>query len=60
MIGRTSVSLAANTLRTAGLIRYRRGHTRLLNIDGLRESACECYAAIKAHGERLPGPRCQG
>ena len=59
-VRRTSVSLVANTLQTAGLIRYRRGHIRLLNIEGLRESACECYATIKAHGERLLDPRSQG
>jgi len=59
-VRRTSVSLVANTLQTAGLIRYRRGHIRLLNIEGLRESACECYATIKAHGERLLDSRSQG
>jgi CRP-like cAMP-binding protein len=58
-VRRTSVSLVAHTLQMAGFIRYRRGHIRLLNIDGLKESACECYATIKAHGERLLGRRSQ-
>jgi len=52
-VRRPSVSLVANTLQKAGLIRYRRGHIRLLDIEGLKEGACECYATVKAHYERL-------
>jgi CRP-like cAMP-binding protein len=54
-VGRTSVTLIANTLQTAGLIRYRRGHVQIVNLDGLRDCACECYATLKAHGDRLLG-----
>jgi hypothetical protein len=55
MIGvrRTSVSLIASTLQTAGLIRYRRGHIRILNVDALNESACECYETGNAHHDLL-------
>ena len=43
-VRRTSVSIVANTLQQAGLIKYKRGNIRVLNLEGLRESACECYA----------------
>jgi hypothetical protein len=46
----------ANTLQQAGLIRYRRGHIRVLNLDGLRENACECYETVRALSDRLIGP----
>jgi hypothetical protein len=52
-VRRTSVSLVANTLQQAGLIKYRRGHIRLLNVPGVQESACECYETVKAHSDRL-------
>ncbi len=45
-VGRTSVSLVANTFQQAGMIRYSRGMIEIRNLAGLRESACECYAAI--------------
>jgi CRP-like cAMP-binding protein len=46
-VRRTSVSMIAHGLQERGLIRYRRGHISLENIDGLRELACECYQAVK-------------
>lgn len=54
-VRRTSVSIVANTLQKAGLIKYARGHIRILNLEGLRESACECYAAVKSISDRLIG-----
>jgi hypothetical protein len=51
----TSVTLVAGALQQAGLIRYRRGHIRVIDLEGLRESACECYETIKAQGKRLLG-----
>ena len=55
MIGarRNSVSLVANTLQQAGTIRYRRGYIDIANAERLRETACECYGAVKAHHRRL-------
>jgi CRP-like cAMP-binding protein len=55
MIGvrRSSVSLVASTLKSAGFIRYRRGNIRILDVDGLQQSACECYGVVKAHYDRL-------
>jgi CRP-like cAMP-binding protein len=55
-VQRSSVSLVAHTLQQAGLIRYRRGHVELLNIDGLRETACECYEVVKMNYEALLKP----
>ena len=55
-VRRTSVSLVANTLQKAGLIAYRRGNMRLLNIDGLMEGSCECYGTVKAHYDHLLRP----
>jgi hypothetical protein len=54
-VRRTSVSLVANTLQSAGFIRYRRGRVEVTNLEGLRETACECYETVKSHSERLLG-----
>jgi len=58
MIGarRNSVSLVANTLQQANFIHYSRGHIQILNLEGLRQAACECYATVKAQYDRLLGP----
>ncbi len=57
MIGarRNSVSLVANTLQQANFIHYSRGHIQINNLDGLRQTACECYATVKAQYDRLLG-----
>jgi CRP-like cAMP-binding protein len=55
-VRRTSVSIVANTLQQAGFIKYRRGHIRVLSLEGLRESACECYETVKLVSDRLIGP----
>ena len=52
-VRRTSVSLVANTLQQAGLIKYRRGHIRVLDVEGLRDAACECYDTVRSHADRL-------
>jgi CRP-like cAMP-binding protein len=52
-VRRTSVTLVASTLQRAGFIQYRRGHIRVVDVEGLQESACECYETIKAQGKRL-------
>jgi CRP-like cAMP-binding protein len=52
-VRRTSVSVVANTLQQAGFVRYRRGHIRILNLEGLQETACECYESVKSQAERL-------
>jgi CRP-like cAMP-binding protein len=52
-VRRTSVSLVAGTLQRAGFISYRRGHIKLLDIEQLKEAACECYETVKGHHEHL-------
>jgi CRP-like cAMP-binding protein len=55
-VRRTSVSAVANTLQQAGFVRYRRGHIRVLNLEGLQETACECYETVRSNSERLLAP----
>jgi CRP-like cAMP-binding protein len=54
-VRRTSVSIVANTLQKAGLLQYKRGHVRLLDVRSLRDSACECYETVRARSELLLG-----
>ncbi|KIU51400.1 Crp/Fnr family transcriptional regulator [Bradyrhizobium sp. UASWS1016] len=58
MIGvrRNAVSIVAHGFQQAGILRYSRGHIEIVDIDGLRKAACECYATVKAHTEQLIGP----
>jgi CRP-like cAMP-binding protein len=49
---RQGVTEVANTLRKAGLINYVRGEITLLNLSGLRDRSCECYAVVReAHSQ---------
>jgi CRP-like cAMP-binding protein len=58
MIGarRNSVSLVASALQQENFIHYSRGHIEIINLDGLRHTACECYASVKTQYERLLRP----
>lgn len=47
-VRRTSISPVAHTFQSAGIIRYTRGKIDILDVDALRESACECYEAIRS------------
>jgi CRP-like cAMP-binding protein len=47
-VRRAGVSVAANTLRRAGLIDYQRGEISVLNRLGLEDASCECYRTIEA------------
>jgi len=44
---RKSVTLAAQSMHTAGLISYRRGKIQVLDRPGLENATCECYAIVK-------------
>lgn len=44
---RKSVTLAAQSMQTAGLISYRRGAIKVQNREGLEKASCECYAVVK-------------
>lgn len=41
---RTTVTQVAGELQRLGLIRYQRGKVTVVDRDGLKRSACECYA----------------
>jgi len=51
MIGvrRTSVTVATALLQSAGVIRYARGRIRIVDIERLKQSSCECYEAVRDH-----------
>lgn len=55
-VRRSSLSIVANTIQKAGLIRYRRGHVHIENVDGLKDASCECYEAVRGHYERMLKP----
>jgi CRP-like cAMP-binding protein len=61
-VGRTSVSITAHTMQQAGLIENKRGNVHIKNLDGLCDTACECYRTIKLRYEsaqqsvRVDGP----
>ena len=46
---RTNVTAAAGSLKSAGLIEYRRGSIQILDEDELEKTACECYRAVSEH-----------
>ena len=52
-VRRTSVSTVAHTLQQQGLIRYSRGHIRILDLAAVQAASCECYESVKAQRERL-------
>jgi CRP-like cAMP-binding protein len=52
-VRRVGITQAANSLQQRTLIRYRRGHLRILDGHGLQRAACGCYAADKETYRRL-------
>jgi CRP-like cAMP-binding protein len=52
-VRREGVTEAALKLQGAGLIRYSRGHIRVLDRPGLEKRTCECYAVVKEEYDRL-------
>ena len=51
-VRRAGVSVAANTLRQAGLIDYHRGTMTVLDRKGLENYSCECYAIVREEYDR--------
>jgi CRP-like cAMP-binding protein len=56
-VHRPSVSVVAGSFQQAGIIRYTRGHMIILDREKLEEAACECYAVVAAHFNKLLGTR---
>lgn len=55
-VQRSTVSVIARTLQTAGLISQSRGVITVLDRAGLEEASCECYGIVRRHFTRLlPG-----
>ncbi len=54
-VRRAGVTVAAQSLHAAGLIEYAHGRMTVVNRHALEASACECYAVIKRHYDRLLG-----
>jgi CRP-like cAMP-binding protein len=55
-VRRTSVSVVAHTLQRAGMISYKRGHIKLIDIAALQQTACECYQTVKMNYDALLHP----
>ena len=52
-VRREGVTEAAVKLQTAGLIKYSRGHIKVLDRPKLEERVCECYAVVSRESDRL-------
>ncbi len=52
-VRREGVTEAALKLQTSGLIRYARGHIKVLDRPGLEKRTCECCAVVKEEYDRL-------
>ncbi len=44
---RPSITIAAINLQSAGLIKYSRGHIKIINREELEEFSCDCYRKVK-------------
>ena len=52
-VRREGVTQAALKLQAAQLIRYARGHIKVLDRPALEHRTCECYAVVKSEYDRL-------
>src|SRR5690348_698084 len=52
-VRREGVTEAAGKLQDAGVIRYRRGHIKVLDRERLETMSCECYGVVRLETERL-------
>jgi CRP-like cAMP-binding protein len=53
---RKTITLAAQSLQTAGLINYRRGLMQVLDRPGIEKTTCECYATVKKRFDAFLSP----
>lgn len=57
-VRRTTVTLVARGLQTAGAIEYKRGKIRIVDRRKLEKRACECYKVVSQQIDRhLPGSK---
>jgi CRP-like cAMP-binding protein len=52
-VRREGVTEAAGNLQRKGLIKYSRGHIKVLDRPGLERAVCECYSVVKLEFDRL-------
>jgi Mn-dependent DtxR family transcriptional regulator len=52
-VRREGVTEAAGRLQADGLIKYTRGHIKVLDRARLEKRVCECYAVVKREYDRL-------
>jgi CRP-like cAMP-binding protein len=52
-VRRPGVSVAMTALARRGLVSYRYRKVTLLDVNGLKEMACECYATIRSKAKEL-------
>jgi len=52
-VRREGVTEAAGKLQAAGIIKYQRGHIRILDRPQLEHRCCECYMVVKRESDRL-------
>jgi CRP-like cAMP-binding protein len=55
-VRRTTVTIAAQLLQSAGLIRYRRGLIQIVDRPKLEELSCECYAVVRRSTDKIFPP----
>jgi CRP-like cAMP-binding protein len=53
---RKTITLAAQSLQSAGLINYRRGLMQVLDRPGMEKATCECYAIVKKRFDAFLSP----
>lgn len=54
---RAGVSVAADILKSAGIISYHRGKVTIRDREALEEASCECYRTVKDEYDRLLGKK---
>jgi CRP-like cAMP-binding protein len=52
-VRRTTVTLVARVLQSAGLIKYSRGRIVIIDRSGLEKRACECYAVTRRRSDEV-------
>jgi CRP-like cAMP-binding protein len=52
-VQRNAISIVANALQRSGIIRYSRGRIEITDLEGLQETSCECYRAVRTQHDRL-------
>jgi CRP-like cAMP-binding protein len=54
-VRRTAVTEVAGELQKAGMITYSRGRVHIVNLEQIRQLACECDEDVRSHYQRLFG-----